>query len=638
MFGNTQNRALGHPGGSSQLIADADGTIEGSFVIPATGNFRFPVGTKLFQLIDVTDPTNIDGSTSYGKQIFTSAGVLETRQRDVISTRILEVASTTRSSSSSSTVVTGRTQTRTEERIARQEAQMADNNFDDPLAQSFYVTPLNGMFITKVDLYFAVKDAGTAPVWIELRAMENGFPSTEIINGSVVFKTPGEVAVSTDASAVTTFEFEEPTFLAPAKQYCIVIRSTAPTYEVYISKVGEFVLGTTDSKVTKQPFLGSLFKSQNNQTWTASQWEDLKMNVYTAEFDTAGGTVELTNMPVPLELLSEDPLSVDSGDATITVYQPSHGFTVGDTVNIANATDFAGISAASINGARTITAVDATGYQFEADSNSTSAEIGGGSAITADQNILMDRMNANLASLIPNDTTLATSVKTITGQSIAGTETAYQIQPDYKVIEIGQNIDFDTPQMIANGANETSQIAGAKSFKLKAVMTTDDANISPVIDMQRATVIAVSNTIDKPAPSAASGFNVPINYVAETDPKGGSSVAKHISSPITLAEDAVGMKVFIAANKPSAASFDVYYRVASGDDNISDISWTLVEPETALISDNNPNIFREYAYLVGGNTGTLDAFNQMQIKIVMVSENSSKPPIFRDIRSIALAT
>lgn len=635
--GNVHNAALGHPDGSSQLIADADGTVEGSFFIPSTGNFRFPTGTKVFTLIDVTDPTNIDGSTSYGKQVFTSAGILETRQRDVISTRILEVGSTTSSSSSSSTVVTGRTMTRTE--LRRAEAQrLRDLNWDDPLAQSFYITTLNGIFITKVDLYFATKDTGTAPVWIELRAMENGSPTTEIINGSTSFKTPSEVNVSDDASLATTFEFTEPTFLAPGKQYCIVIRSTAPTYEVYTSTVGEFVLGTTDAKVSKQPFLGSLFKSQNNNTWTAAQWEDLKMRIYSAEFDTNGGTVELTNTEVPLQLLSEDPLSVDSADATITVYQPSHGFTVGDTVNLANATEFAGISASSINGARTITVVDATGYQFEADSASTSAELGGGSAITADQNVLMDLMNTNMASLIPTDTTLSTSVKTITGQSVAGTETAYQIQSSYEPIELGQNINFDAPQMIASADNETSEIAGAKSFKLKSVMTTDDANVSPVIDLQRATVLAISNTIDKPAASPAAGFNVPINYVAETDPKGGSSAAKHISSVITLAEDAVGVKVFISANKPSAASFDVYYRVASGDDNISDISWTLVTPETALISDDNPNIFREYAYLVGGNTGTLDAFNQMQIKIVMVSENSSKVPILRDIRSIALAT
>jgi hypothetical protein len=785
--GNAQNGALGHPEGSSQLIADANGTVEGSFFIPSTANLKFPTGTKLFQLIDVTDPANEDGSTSYGKQTFTSAGILQRRQRDVLNTRTLEINTITSTSSSSSTRVIGRINPPQPQQfscfVAGTLVTMADGSkkkiedvelgeellgqdgiintvleFDhppldgrdliafnggkplmtpehplwtkegwksysaettqwqkpeiahlmingdfvvgdeilmdddtwftiesidvhpeepeqqvynfyldgnntyyadgflahnrgpspspdpapdpgpDPLAQSFRVTEANGTFITKADIYFATKDPGTAPVWLQIRGIDNGYPASEIIGGSTVYKFPSEITTSDDGSVATTFEFAEPVYLSPAKEYCIVVLSNVPTYNIYISKVGDFVLGTTDTKITKQPFLGSLFKSQNNSTWTATQWEDMKVHIHSAKFSLNQGVAELTNTDVPLQLLTEDPLSVDSADATITVHQPSHGFTVGDTVNIANSTDFAGISASSINGARTITVVDATGYQFEADSASTSAELGGGAAITADQNILMDRMNVNLATLIPTGTAIQSSVKTITGQSIAGTETAYQIQSDYKSIVLGKNIDFDAPQMIANAANETAQIAGAKSFKLKATMFTNDENVSPVIDMQRATVLAVSNTIDKPAASPGAGFNVPINYVAETDPKGGSSVAKHISSPITLAESAVGMTIFIAANKPSAASFDVYYRVASGDDNISDISWTIVTPETALISDDNPDIFREYAYLVGGNTGTLDAFNQMQIKIVMVSENSSKVPILRDIRSIALAT
>ena len=507
----------------------------------------------------------------------------------------------------------------------------------DPLAQSFKVTEKNGVFITKVDIYFATKDPGTAPCWVQIRGMENGYPSTEIMGGSTVYKFPSEITTSSDASVGTTFEFPEPIYLSPAKEYCVVIISSVPTYNIFISKVGEFVLGTTDSKIVKQPHLGSLFKSQNNTTWTATQWEDMKVHIHTAKFTVNQGVAELTNTDVPLNLLTEDPLSVDSADATITVYQPNHGFTVGDTVNLYGASTFAGINASSINGSRTITVVDATGYQFEADSAATSAEIGGGADITADQNIIMDTMNVNLATLIPTDTTIVSSVKTITGQSIAGTETAYQVQADYKPIEIGQNIDFDAPQMIANSLNETAFISGEKSFKLKAAMYTNDENVSPVIDMQRATVLAISNTVDKPAASPAAGYNVPINYVAETNPKGGSAVAKYISRAITLAQSAVGMKIFVAANKPNAASFDVYYRTGSGDQNISDIAWTLVTPESALISDDNPEVFREYAYLIGGNTGSLDAFNQMQIKVVMVSENSSKPPILRDVRAIALA-
>jgi hypothetical protein len=363
----------------------------------------------------------------------------------------------------------------------------------------------------------------------------------------------------------------------------------------------------------------------------------MKLHIHAAKFEVSNGIAELTNTPVPQKLLTEDPLSVDSADATITVYQPNHGFTIGDTVNISGAVDFAGISAASINGDRTITVVDATGYQFEADSASTSAEIGGGSEILADQNILMDIANINLSTLIPTDTAIQPVLKTTSAQSIAGTETAYQLQSTYKPIELGTDLTFDTPQMIASEDNETTYLSGGKSFRLAISLNTIDENVSPVIDLQRATVLAISNTIDKPAAAPATGFNVPINYVAETNPKGGSAVAKHISKVITLAQDAVGVKIFVSANKPSQATFEVYYRVAPGDDNISDIAWTLVAPETALISDNNPSIFREYSYLVGGTTGTLDAFNRMQIKIVMLSESNSKVPVFKDIRAIALS-
>lgn len=652
--GNVNNSALGHPEGSSSLIADANGTIEGSFFIPSTANFRFSSGTKVFELIDITNPNNIENATSLGKQIFTSAGTLETRQRDILNTRILEVNSSTNTTSTSSSTVVNTVVNQppappvpptppappAAPRAPRPPVTVwndTNRGPSDPLAQSFLVTETNGIFVTKIDLYFAEKDPGNLPMWIQIRQMNNGYPAPEILPGSTVFKFPNEITTSADASVATTFEFDEPIYLSPGKEYCVVALSTVPTYKVYISRVGEFVLGTTDEKIVKQPFLGSLFKSQNNTTWTATQWEDLKIHIYAAKFEVNNGIAELTNTPVPQKLLIEDALSVDSADATITVYQPNHGFTVGDTVNISGAAEFAGISAASINGARTITVVDATGYQFEADSASTSSEIGGGSTILADQNILMDIANINLATLIPTDTAIQTSVRTTSAQSIAGTETAYQLQNTYRPIELGTDITFDAPQMIANANNETTYLGGAKSFRVGIAMSTIDENVSPVVDLQRATVLAISNSIDKPAASAAPGFNVPINYVAETNPKGGSAVAKHISKVITLAQDAVGMKIFVSANKPSPASFEVYYRVASGDNNISDIAWTLVSPETALISDNNPTVFRDYSYLVGGTTGTLNAFNRMQIKIVMLSENNSKVPVFKDIRAIALS-
>lgn len=54
-------------------------------------------------------------------------------------------------------------------------------------------------------------------------------------------------------------------------------------------------------------------------------------------------------------------------------------------------------------------------------------------------------------------------------------------------------------------------------------------------------------------------------------------------------------------------------------------------------SDENPNAFREYRYLVGGDGGTMNAFSQFQIKIVLKSTNTSRPPVIQDLRIIALS-
>jgi hypothetical protein len=796
-FGNVQNSALGHPEGASSLIADANGTVEGSFFIPSTSNFRFNTGTKEFILIDVTNPNaDFTDATSYGKQIFTSAGILETRQRDVLSTRVLEVSSTTRTTSSSvsydvspppapadtrpardinemSCFVAGTQVTMADgskkniediligEQLLGQDgvintvieydhpmlngrdliafnggkpfmtpehplwtkdgwkswsAEMTqwqkpeiahlmvngdfqvgdeilmddgtwfliesidvhkgepeqqvfnfwldgnntyfadgflahnrggqgngDNSGDnDPLAQSFKIYETNGVFVTKVDLYFATKDPGTAPVWAQIRAMDNGYPAFDVIGSSTVFKFPSEITTSEDASVATSFEFEEPVYLSPGKEYCIVIVSNVNTYSVYTSKVGDYVLGTTDKKITKQPFLGSLFKSSNNRSWTATQWEDLKFKVYTAQF-TDTGTAELTNTNVPLKLLTEDPLSVDSGNDVITVFHPNHGFDSGDQVTLSGAEGFAGISAGSINGTRSILHFDADGYQIQADASSTSAEIGGGANILASQNIPMDMVNINISTLLPNATDISSSVKTTSASSIAGDETGYQLSSTYEPIQLNKNKYFNSHRQIANAANETTFLSGNKSFNLKLNFATNDNKVSPVIDMQRATAIAVSNKIDRPAAVDAVGFNVPINYVAETNPKGGSASSKHITKSVTLAQDAVGLKVILSANKPAAASWDLYYRVVSGDSNISDQNWTLIGvtdegyPAGGLISDEDNQVFREYEYLIGGKAGTLPAFSQFQIKIVMTSSSQAKVPTFKDLRAIALA-
>ncbi|MBH19978.1 MAG: hypothetical protein CL851_06055, partial [Crocinitomicaceae bacterium] len=48
-----------------------------------------------------------------------------------------------------------------------------------PIAQSFYIDEVNGVYCTKIDLYFKAKptEGVTLPVQVQLRPMTNGFPS-----------------------------------------------------------------------------------------------------------------------------------------------------------------------------------------------------------------------------------------------------------------------------------------------------------------------------------------------------------------------------------------------------------------------------------------------------------------------------
>ena len=118
--------------------------------------------------------------------------------------------------------------------------------------------------------------------------MENGLPTTRVLPFSEVNLTPAEVNVSADGSVATTFDFRAPVYLEGGQEYCVTLLSGSSTqYSVFISRVGE-VDFITQTFISNQPYLGSLFKSQNGSTWEPSQWEDLKFTLYRADFVETG--------------------------------------------------------------------------------------------------------------------------------------------------------------------------------------------------------------------------------------------------------------------------------------------------------------------------------------------------------------
>lgn len=294
-----------------RLITDNYGDLIGTSFLkdPNTTpppSVRIETGTKTFKLSSSsTNALGRPGSNaiSYAESNYSSDGMVE-QWENLITTNIrnTDINTTTNTTTNVSTIDLNAATTTTTTRYV------------DPLAQSFVVggnveapsptntnDDVNGAFLTAVDLYFGAKDEGNAPVKVEIRTVELGTP-TRIRIGRDVTLRPDEVNISDDAETATKVTFPEPIYLAPGREYAVVIISeTSDQYELWCATMGEKTVNTkslpdADSvKYSKQFSMGSLFKSQNGSIWTANQYQDLKFKLYKAEFTSPTGTAFFYN-------------------------------------------------------------------------------------------------------------------------------------------------------------------------------------------------------------------------------------------------------------------------------------------------------------------------------------------------------
>ena len=647
------NNLTTHPDGSGALLSDAMGGISGSFFIPNNSTTKFRTGQSDFMLLDVTETANNGGSPgSRAVTSYNASGALETFQEEILSTRHLTVVGSR--VSSSSRLVTGQRL----EPVPQPRTGSNDDGGDDPsqpdgvrgvdwdpLAQSFSIPQDEGIFACKVDLYFKTKHA-TLPVWIELRPLVNGYPaSNTIVPGSRKYLSPGNVSISDDASLATTFVFEEPIYLSGRTEYAVVCICDNTDYLLWTSFMGDWELGSTSRRITKQPFLGSFFKSQNSTTWEASQEQDMKFTLYRADFATnIQAVAQLNTADLPLAQLGLNPILTNtSAPTSIRVFHKNHNLFVGDKVAITGAIAVGGVTAVQLNVTHTITHIDPTGYKITlAAGSATSADQGGGSAIFATKNIQGNTLYPIVQTLNPPLTNVIPKASIYSGYSNVALETPY-VAPagGYTDIALNQKNYFETPIMIANAVKEDTAtgiggLGGVNTGSLRIALSTTSSFVSPVIDLQRCSLVLTKNEIDRPAASAISGQNVVFDYAAETTPFSGSALAKHITKPVTLTNTAVGLKVMLAANRPTGALFDVYFKTGTEDTILTDINWTLATLEAPVSISDDPYSYKEYNYLIGGTGGSIPAFTTFQVKVVFFANNSSKVPTVKDLRVIAL--
>lgn len=257
------------------LVTDANGVLEGYFIIPNYDVLKFKTGVRKFKLTD--SPINDNNSTNtFAVQKYSAKGLLLTKETTILSTREAYISS---------------------ERIDVTRNVVKDETstsvtYRDPIAQSFVIGNIDsGIYSTSVDVFFASKSE-KVPMELHLVSVENGIPTQKIVPFSSVVKYPADITTSLDGSVATTFTFEEPIFLQPGVEYAIVLLSNSPDYKVYVSALGGIDL-ITQNRIAKNPYAGVFFKSQNASTWTPDQTRDLKFTLRKARYTSLSQTSTL---------------------------------------------------------------------------------------------------------------------------------------------------------------------------------------------------------------------------------------------------------------------------------------------------------------------------------------------------------
>ncbi len=543
----------------------------------------------------------------------------------------------------------------------------------NPLAQTIRITEPGGVTLTGIGLFFYSKppsDSPNLPVTLEMRPVtEGGFPSSYVrYPSTVTSKARADVTALTSYNASTgetKFDFEVPLYVPENTEVAIVVHTNAAAgeYQLWAGDLGEFEFGTTEKRITKQPYVGSFFASSNGTTWSALQTRDIAFKVYKAAFRAkSNNAVFFADVP-PADQLSyasfiKNPLFFTAGDSDVKVVHGAHGLQNGDTVKITgldSGTTYAGVFGHSILGKRTIKNSDPFGYTITADSSADSSVRSGGNNMFATGQVPFDKFKLIVPAEIPENTQITAAMDYRTHTHFGSTETKYGVSNT-----IGFNINkWANPQktgVIMNQYQESDYSLTSGSVKATLNFNTQNVNVAPYVNANIMNFYSLHNLIDNPDSNGAfqgtngydsdggNGYNMvhTINYVPETATGLGSATARHVTKVISLTNKATSIKMYIDCQRPSGSEFEVYYRTANSSEfdlPISERNWVKFNTNSSTSNRSNyedlgpqdRSAYREYFF----SQFDLQDFDMLQVKITMYSTNSKKVPLFKNLRILS---
>lgn len=692
----------------ADLVSDGDGKLYAYFYLPSTSTMKFTVGTKTFRLTDSITNSDSDGATTTSAEgSYSAFGLAEVTQDTIVSTVVPNVAATTLTQSrslvttatSTSTVWAQPTASSSQDSsggVGGNNGWSNDVYSSDPIAQSFMVSmtsSIPGIFVTKLDLFFATKDSKYGAT-ISIREMDaSGQVTKKEVPYSKVTLGTADINISNNGTVATTVTFPSPVFLLNNVEYAFVVapEATNPNTSVWTAVLGGTDI-VTNNRINSQPYSGVLFASSNDSTWSAIQNEDIKFKMYRASFNTSvQGVAVFTNddynfvtantvtgvFNVPQETLyGQWNLTVGTiVGGTPLVGQKVRGALSGAVGTIATITS--GVYSLTNVWANTSFVTEPVTFLYA--NNTTTGIIGSATSVAVSSHRLevWDRDNSK-AHLVALSGTLAVGEQLIGRSSnasiiiqsvddlpvnlfaynssqviVSGTSVDWtaktttsgnSLDANFSSVIINNNNETKSEMKVASKVNETANLSGAKSNQLSAALGSSSEFISPVINKTRNHTILVHNLINN-------------DSTGENGANGGNAIDRYITQKITLADgqDAEDLMIYLTAYKPPAADIQLYFKILHNED--SDIftshNWMpMVMTSTDVFSSTeNKQDFKDYQYgiptsnLTGTNAEvqyinsagiTFTGYKYFAIKIVLLSSNSSEIPRGKSLRGIAL--
>ena len=264
----------------------------------------------------------------------------------------------------------------------------------------------------------------------------------------------------------------------------------------------------------------------------------------------------------------------------------------------------------------------------------------------ATQNIPFNVIRPNIQTLLPQQTSISAKARTFSGASPDGNLTPF-LDQGFIDVSLNSNTEFGSPRIICSQINEETYLSsfpGKKSFTMELTLSSQNDYVSPMIDLDRVSLVTISNRINSKVTDYVNDARV--NSLTD-DP----TAAVYLSSPVLLDKSADTLKVFFDAFRHSTNDIRLCYRIFRADSPSEAQLWQLFpgydnldtnlqvidssknngRPDKNVASSKFENNFNSYEF----TASNLPQFNGFQIKIIMSGTNSAFVPKIRDFRAIA---